>query len=270
MAYYYVQGRSNYYMEFGQGKPVLLLHGISNSGRAWSPQIPALADAGYRVIVPDHAGHGASANVVRPFGVADIANDVECLLAHLGIDNLDVVGLSLGGMVALELALRHPARVQRLVVANSFDKSATLEFKEMAEGWAKVFEQPHGPVTRLESNWIASVSEAFRSTADGMRTYQTWHGIAATTDGPSLAQVARGITRFDVSARLGELAMPTLYIAGSLDKMSPPELSRGMAEQTPHGELSTIEGAAHISNVDSQGEFTARLLAFLRRGASIQ
>ncbi|SEP85268.1 3-oxoadipate enol-lactonase [Faunimonas pinastri] len=214
--------------------------------------------------MPDHAGHGASARLFRPFGVSDIADDTELLLAHLDIERLDVVGLSLGGMVALELALRHPTRIQRLVVANSFDKTATPEFGSMAEGWATVFERPHGPVTRLEQNWLASVSPSFQATADGMRTYQIWHGIAATSDGASLAHVARGMTTFDVSTRIAELAMPILFIAGSLDKMSPPEFSRRMAAQATHGKLSIIEGAAHISNADSSDEFTARLLAFLQ------
>ncbi|ARC87286.1 alpha/beta fold hydrolase [Rhodovulum sp. MB263] len=263
MAYYEVQGRSNYYMEFGQGRPILLLHGISNSGRAWGPQIPALVAAGYRVIVPDHAGHGASAPLTAPFGVADIADDTEHLLSRLGIGTLDVVGLSLGGMVALELALRHPARIGRLVVANSFENTATEEFKAMSEGWARLFEEPHGPVMRFEQNWQVSVSEAFRESPEGMRTCQVWHGIAATSHGPSLAHVARGIAGFDVSGRMAGLAMPVFFIAGALDRMSPPDLSRRMAEKTPQATLCVIEGAAHISNADSADEFTARLLGFL-------
>ncbi|WP_234050408.1 MULTISPECIES: alpha/beta hydrolase [unclassified Xanthobacter] len=267
MAYYDVRGRSNYFMEFGEGRPILLLHGISNSGRAWGPQIPALVAAGYRVIVPDHAGHGASAPLSSPFGVTDITDDTQQLLAHLGVESLDVVGLSLGGMVALELALREPSRIQRLVIANSFDKTATPEFAAMAEGWATAFEQPHGPITRLEQNWLVSVSAAFRASPEGLRTYQVWHGIAATSDGASLAQVARGITTFDVSNRLGELAMPTLFIAGGLDRMSPADLSRRMAERTPCSTLSIIEGAAHISNADSADEFTAVLLEFLQPAA---
>ncbi|BDV40232.1 hypothetical protein DSM21852_34850 [Methylocystis bryophila] len=60
MSYYDAAGRSNYFVEFGEGRPILLLHGISNSGRAWGLQIPALVEAGYRVIAPDHSGHGAS------------------------------------------------------------------------------------------------------------------------------------------------------------------------------------------------------------------
>lgn len=267
MSFFDARGRCNYVMEFGTGRPILLLHGISNSGRAWGPQIAPLVEAGYRVIVPDHAGHGASERLTAPFGVGDLADDVEWLLSHLGVDTLDVVGLSLGGMIALELALRHPMRINRLVVANSFDKTATPAFQTMAENWAAMFEQPHGAVKRLEQTWPSLVSPAFQATPDGLRTYQVWHGIAATADGPSLAHVSRGIGTFDVCEQIAGLAAPALFVAGSLDTISPPDISRRMAERAPHGHLTVIEGAAHISNADSAEVFTARLLDFLQDGA---
>lgn len=263
MAFFTVQGRTNYYVDMGQGRPVLLLHGISNSGRAWAPQVPALMAAGYRAIVPDHAGHGVSGSVSAPFGVKDIADDSEALMDHLGLDRLDVVGLSLGGMVALELGLRHPQRIGRMIVANSFDRTATPEFKSMAEGWARTFELPHGPVLRLEQNWPSLVSPGFQKTAEGLRTWQVWHGIAAGADGPSLAHVARGITDFDFSDRIRNLVMPVLFVAGELDRMSPQELSRTMAERAPLGQYHLIQGAAHISNVDSPDAFTRTMLQFL-------
>lgn len=264
MSFYYSHGRRNYAPSFGSGQPILLLHGISNSGRAWGPQIPPLVEAGYRVIVPDHAGHGASARLTAPLGVDDLADDIEALLAVLEIDRLDVVGLSLGGMVAMELALRRPAMVGRLVVANSFACTATPAFAAMAQGWAAVFEQPDGPLRRLEENWPSLVSPAFQASAEGMRTWQIWHGIAASADGPSLAHVARGVANFDVSGRLAELAMPALFIAGGLDRMSKPEFSRAMVEAAPHGAFRLIEEAAHISNVDAAKAFNRHLLEFLR------
>lgn len=263
MAFYAVQERTNYYVSIGEGRSVLLLHGISNSGRAWAPQVPELVAAGHRVIVPDHAGHGASGALSAPFGVADIADDTEALIEHLGIDQLDIIGLSLGGMVALELALRHPQRIGRLIVANSFDRTATPEFAAMAEGWAGIFEQSHGPVLRLEQNWPSLVSPAFQATAEGLRTWQVWHGIAASAHGPSLAHVARGITSFDRADSIADLAMPTLFIAGELDRMSPPDLSRAMVQHATQGSYRLIEGAGHISNVDSAEAFTQSILQFL-------
>lgn len=266
MAFYDTAGRANYFIEFGTGRPVLLLHGISNSGRAWGPQIAPLVEAGHRVIVPDHAGHGASSKLTAPFGVAALADDIEALLAHLDIESVDLVGLSLGGMIALELALRHPERIGRLVVANSFDKTTTPVFHALAEGWATIFERPGGPAQRLEQSWPSLVSPAFQATPEGLRTYQVWHGIAATADGASLAHVARGIGAFDVTEHIAALAMPTLFIAASLDAMSSPETSLRMAESAPLGRYVEIDGAAHISNVDSADRFSALLLEFLGKG----
>lgn len=169
-------------------------------------------------------------------------------------------------MIALELALRDPERIGRLVVANSFDKTSTPVFHALAEGWATIFERPGGPVQRLEQSWPSLVSPAFQTTPEGLRTYQVWHGIAATADGASLAHVARGIGAFDVTERIASLAMPTLFMAGNLDGMSPPETSHRMAERAPQGRYAEIDGAAHISNVDSADRFSARLLEFLGEG----
>lgn len=95
-AFYDTASRTNYFIEFGAGRPIVLLHGISNSGRAWVPQIAPLVEAGYRVIVPDHAGHGASGKLTTPIGVAALAGDIEALLAHLNIGPVDLVGLHWG------------------------------------------------------------------------------------------------------------------------------------------------------------------------------
>lgn len=263
MAFYENRGRTNYYLSFGEGRPILLLHGISNSGRAWAPQIPELVAAGYRVIVPDHAGHGASSQLNGPLGVPDLADDTTALIDALSIEQLDVAGLSLGGMVALEMALRQPERVTRLVIANSFDRTASPAFRTMAESWATTFEQRHGPVLRLERTWPSLVSPAFQSSAEGMRTFQVWHGIAASADGPSLAHVARGIVDFDRAGHIAALAMPALFIAGELDRMSTPQTGLAMAERAPLGRFHLIEGAAHISNIDQSDAFTTALVKFL-------
>lgn len=263
MAFYINGNRRNYYIEFGIGRPVILLHGIGNSGRAWAPQIVPLVKAGYRVIVPDNAGHGASARLDRPLGVSDIATDVLALLDYLSIEAADIIGLSLGGMVALEIALTQPRRVGNLIVANSFDTTATEEFRTIAEGWARTFRGEDGPVKRFESIWPMNVNEAFRASAEGMRTYQVWHGLAAAADGSSLAYVAEGIVGFDVIMRMDSLSMPVLFIAGEQDRMSPPAISQRMADRVPNARFIEIQGAAHISNADSAATFNEAVISFL-------
>ncbi|WP_322048090.1 alpha/beta fold hydrolase [Paraburkholderia sp. J67] len=263
MAYYLHEKRRNYYVEFGQGRPVVLLHGISNSGRAWSPQIARLVETGFRVIVPDHAGHGASARIGAPLGIEDLAQDVIALLDHLDIESAHLVGLSLGGLIAIELALTASARVDTLVLANSFPSTSTDAFRALADQWASTFRGNDGPVKRFEGAWPSNVSAPFRASDAGIATWQTWHAIAAMADGESLAYIAQGIVGYDSTNRLSTIEKPTLVIAGSDDRISPPSISRDMSLQLQCAKYVEIEAAAHISNVDSADAFNAEMIAFL-------
>jgi 3-oxoadipate enol-lactonase len=265
MAYYVHEQRRNYYVEFGEGRPVVLLHGIGNTGRAWSPQIAPLVAAGCRVIVPDHAGHGASARIGAPLGIGDLARDVIALLDHLDIERADIVGLSLGGLIGIELALGASARVGRLVLANSFPSTATDAFRALADQWATTFRAKDGPVVRFEGSWPFNVSAAFRASDEGTRTWQTWHGIAAMSDGASLAWIAQGVVDYDASGRLAQIGQPTLIVSGSDDRISPPALGQAMCEQIRGARFVEISGAAHISNVDSARAFNDALTDFLAR-----
>ncbi|MDF7675406.1 alpha/beta hydrolase [Neisseriaceae bacterium ESL0693] len=264
MPYYAVGQRDNYFMEFGQGKPIVLLHGITNSGRAWLLQVEPLVRAGYRVIIPDLAGHGASARVHEPFGVQQLATDIEALLQFLHIQHFDLMGLSLGGVVALELASRHPDQVGKLIMANSFDKMATPEFVQMAGYFTHMAPQPHCSVTLFEDSWPDMVSDAFRASATGMRIYQILHAIAASSDGCSWSWVARGIKEYDGSHLLATLPMPVLLVSGNLDQLSTLDDNIAMVHKTQKGRHVLLEGAAHISNLDSATEYTRQVLSFLQ------
>jgi 3-oxoadipate enol-lactonase len=263
MAYYVHRNRRNYYVELGQGQPVVLLHGIGNSGRAWIPQVAPLVEAGFRVIVPDHAGHGASARVDAPLKIEDLARDVIALLDHLAVERAAVVGLSLGGLIAIELALTEAARVERLVLANSFPSTATDAFRALAEQWASTFRSEDGPVRRFEGAWPFNVSASFRASEAATPIWQTWHAIAATSDGESLARIAQGIVGYDASSRLANIAKPVLVISGSDDCISPPSIGEKMSTQIPGARFVEIPGAAHISNIDSALSFNKELITFL-------
>ncbi|KVM10295.1 alpha/beta hydrolase [Burkholderia ubonensis] len=263
MAYFTSSERRNYFAVFSTGRPLVLLHGITNSGCAWGAQLGPFVAAGYQVIVPDHAGHGASGPLQAPVSVADLADDVRTLLDELAIGSADVVGLSLGGLVAMQLALEAPERVGRLVIANSFPAFNGDDVRAMVRSWIDTFREPDGPTKRFEKTWPINASEAFRRSAEGMRMYQLLHGLAAVANGESLAHVAEGIVGFDAEARLSHLEHDTLFVAGALDTMSPPALSRRMAEAAPRGRYIELPHAAHLSNVDSAQAFNEAVLAFL-------
>ena len=117
MTYADVNGLSLHYEEHGSGEPLILLHGGIGAGAMFAPMLPALTD-GRRVITVDLQGHGGTADVDRPLRPELMADDIAALLDHLGLDEVDVMGYSMGGLVALRLAIQHPARVRRLVLVS--------------------------------------------------------------------------------------------------------------------------------------------------------
>ncbi|BCB90198.1 alpha/beta hydrolase [Phytohabitans suffuscus] len=112
-----VNGINLYYETHGAGRPMILLHGGLGSGEMFAPILPALTER-HQVILVDLQGHGRTADIDRPLDIALMADDVAALIGHLGLDRPDVVGYSLGGGVALRIALKYPEKVGRLVSAS--------------------------------------------------------------------------------------------------------------------------------------------------------
>src|SRR4051794_26405956 len=113
-----VNGLRLYVEMHGTGRPMILLHGGLGSGEMFGPILPTLAER-HQVIVPDLQGHGRTADIDRPLDVRLMADDIAALIDHLALDRPDVVGYSLGGGVALQVAIKYPAKVGRLVAASA-------------------------------------------------------------------------------------------------------------------------------------------------------
>ena len=113
-----VNGINLYYETYGAGRPMILLHGGLGSGEMFGPILPTLADH-HQVIVVDLQGHGRTADIDRPIDVRLMADDIAALIDHLGLDKPDVVGYSLGGGVAFQVAIKYPEKVGRLVSASA-------------------------------------------------------------------------------------------------------------------------------------------------------
>jgi pimeloyl-ACP methyl ester carboxylesterase len=112
-----VNGIKLRYQEHGTGEPLILLHGGFGAGEMFAPMLPELTP-GRRVIAVDLQGHGGTADVDRPLRAELMGDDIAALLDHLGIEQADVMGYSLGGLVALRTAIQHPHRVRRLVLVS--------------------------------------------------------------------------------------------------------------------------------------------------------
>jgi len=120
-----VNGLRMYYEIHGDGRPLLLLHGAYMTIDLLGPIVPGLARS-RQVIAVEQQGHGRTADVDRPITYEQLADDAAALLAHLGVDRADVMGYSMGGAVALQVAIRHPAVVRKLVVASASHASDGL------------------------------------------------------------------------------------------------------------------------------------------------
>jgi 3-oxoadipate enol-lactonase len=253
-----------HYESIGDGRPIIMIHGFTNYGLSWAQQVPELVHAGYRVILPDLYGHGQSQPAERPLTVPDLADGIIDLMHHLGIPRAILCGLSLGGMVAQQIAVTAPARVEALVVANSRATFAEPELVDAVEGWINVFLQPDGPLKRLAITWPLLLNAKFRESASGHAALNAWKQALAGVPGPSLANVAKGMTQFDVRDRIPEITAPTCVISGDQDKLFPPEKTAEIASAIRSAVFHTIEGGGHISSMDSPDHFNRLLLDFLR------
>lgn len=264
MAFFSFENKDIYYQDLGIGQPVLLLHGITNSGRAWREQITFLIDAGFRVIVPDLPGHGSSSPISETSSPANIADAIIALAQYLELRDVICCGLSLGGTVTVEAALKAPDLFSRLVIANSFLKTNAEAMAQIALQWKETFRKPNGPILRLEQTWPILVSQAFRESAEGMSTFLTWHAQAALADGESYCHTVDGLAQYDASTTADKIQQPTLIISSTEDKISPVANSEALHAAIPGSLHTTLEKSEHISNVDNPHLFNQAILAFFK------
>jgi pimeloyl-ACP methyl ester carboxylesterase len=238
--------------------PILLLHGLGSSSADWAYQRTALG-ARYRVIAPDLRAHGRSPRARGRLTAEVMASDVAALLGGLEVAPAHVVGLSLGGCVALSLALDHPDRVRSLTLVNAFPRPA-----------------PAGPrgalrfVTRLGLLACAPMRVVAAHAARGLfpRPEQRelyLAAVASLASNPRWTYLAciRGLLGFDVRRRLGEVRCPTLVVAGDRDTTVPLASKQLLQQSIPGAELIVVSDSGHVTPYDQAERFNTLLLAFL-------
>ncbi len=237
----------------GAGEPVLLLHGLGGRGSAWLLQSAALSRA-FRVVSLDLRGHGGSTVTRAPVSMATLAADVAAFCRALSLGPCHVIGHSLGGMVALQLALDSPESVRTLAVVNStacgrgpWVRSFVLKSVIRVAGmsaFARLNTRLHLPEPGQESLRQRLVETMGACSADGYLSGQ------AAVDG------------FDVRARLKEIACPVLVVHSDQDAI-PAKDKHLIASQVRHGRLVTVEHSRHLVVWDQPERLNEELLKFL-------
>lgn len=238
---------------------IVLSHALGCDASMWDALANALA-AEHRVICFDHRGHGGSEAPAGPYAMAELAEDAERLLAEaIGAAPVVWIGLSLGGMVGQELALRHPRRLEALVIANSssgFGPEGRATWQQRIEA--------------IESGGLEAVADAAmqRWFSESFRTAQAatvarWRRRVVSTSQTGYLGASHAVMRMDTTARLPQIAAPTLVIAASLDQGTPPAMSQTIARAVPGARLVVLEDAAHLSVLEQPQAFEDAVREFL-------
>jgi 3-oxoadipate enol-lactonase len=237
---------------------VVLSHALGCDLTMWDSLANRLA-ADCRVIAYDHRGHGSSDAPDALYAMADLADDAARLLRELDTGPVVWVGLSMGGMVGQELALRHPSLVRGLVLANT-----TSGYPEPARA---VWEQRIATVRAEGIEAIADAvmgryfHDAFRAHKAG--TVARFRRRLVTTDATGYVGCCEAVGKVDTTSRLGQIGVPTLVIAGELDQGTPVAMAQALAEGIPGARLEVLAEASHLSAAEQPEAFAKLVTGFV-------
>ena len=250
------------YEVVGTGEPVVLVHGLGYPRWGWRPVVEPLA-RDFRLVLLDNRGVGESAKPPGPYTTRELAEDVAAVMDAAGVERAHVVGTSFGGMVAQELALARPERVERLVLACTTPGGAGAY--PLPEQTQRLFEEaptlaPEVALRRFVENSFAAatvrerpelVDELYRFRLANPPDMAGWQ-----------AQRAAGAA-FDAFERLGEIRAPTLVVHGTADNVIDVRNAELLAERIPNARLELLPGAGHLFFWERPERFVELVREFL-------
>ncbi len=266
MAELTIRGRRMFYEDHGRGFPILFGHSYLWDARMWEPQVEALSRT-YRCIVPEIWGHGRSDPPPEsPYSVDALAEDMWDFAQALGLKRFAVVGLSVGGMWGMRLALAHPEAVAALVLMDTDAGSEPEDSRQRYFAMMAAVEQAGA----LPPPMLEALVPFFFSPITVQRNPELIARFKANLAAipperlPGILAIGRGIfSRSSVLERLGEIRAPTLVMVGADDVSRPPHEAERMARAIPGARLEVIPEAGHIANLERPEVVTPLLESFL-------
>jgi pimeloyl-ACP methyl ester carboxylesterase len=244
----------------GRGAPLVLISGLGGKGTSWRPFLQAAASQ-FSVITHDVRGAGETAPLDGPISIRDLARDVARLLDHLGLERAPVMGRSMGGMIAQELALLAPERVEKLVLVSTsgrVDPHLAAVFRH----WAQMAEAGVPASIRHRESMLWCLGSAAMRNAALVEPYLR---AKLTGDRPrDYAHQARACAAHDALDRLAGLDVPTLIVAGTDDRLTPTPHAESLAKKIPAAQLAFISEAGHMAYLEAPDAFAREVMRFLR------
>lgn len=257
MPYMPINNIQLHYEIHGQGEPLLFIHGLGGSLRDWDAQVEHFAQR-YKVITVDVRGHGDSGKPNGPYSMAQFAGDIVALLNALDIDDMHVCGISMGGMIAFQMAADHPARIRSLTIVNSGPSMVPTGIKMRWMLWQRALLINLFSMRRLAEAVGARLlpqperAEARRAFIDRLGSNRKRHYRASF----------RAIVGWSVLDKLPEMTMPALILTGDLDYSTPAQKQPYVALM-PNARMVVIDDARHNLPMEWPERFNAALEAFL-------
>lgn len=248
-----------YYEIHGQGEPLLMIHGLGSSSRDWEMQLPEFSRH-FQVITIDLRGHGNSSKSKGPYSMALFAADTGRVLRELTIPSAHILGISLGGMVAFQLALDCPELIRSLVIVNSVPELIPRGMKDWISYWQRLL------VTRFlgMEKMGQLLAERFFTKPEQQDIRDLFVQRWAGNHKPSYLASLKAAFGWSVLDRLGEIQAPALVIGADGDYFSTTEKEQ-YTRLMPHAELIIIENSRHALPAEKPAEFNQVVLNFLQK-----
>lgn len=241
-----VRGTELHYERDGSGEPLLLIQGMSGTHVAWGEAFKGALEESFDVVAFDNRGIGLSERISEPFTIAEMAEDTAALLDELGWESAHVLGISMGGMIAQELALAHPGRLRSLSLGCTYcgGPGSQLMPQENAEKLLAGFASGDRDKA-IRAGYEVNLSPSFRADENA---FAAFHEMATSV--PAAREIIQlqlqAIVGHDTSARLSEVAVPTLIVHGTVDGVLPCANGEMIAGLMPSARFETLTDVGHM------------------------
>jgi pimeloyl-ACP methyl ester carboxylesterase len=257
------------YIEMGSGPPLLLVHGLAGSWQNWLETIPHFA-ATHRVLAPDLPGFGESPMPREKISMAGYGRFLDAFCDEVGVERAAVVGNSMGGFVAAEMAIAHPHRVERLVLVSAAGITAEHQRNERLLALMRRFEfaltwaATHPPpefMLRRRARRVARFVFAHPERIPGALVAENARGSGK----PGFLDALDALSAYPIRDRLSEISVPTLIVWGDSDRLVPTRDADVFEELIPNARKVVYEDTGHVPMLERPARFNADLEAFLSR-----
>jgi pimeloyl-ACP methyl ester carboxylesterase len=266
-----VQDRWMNVLDYGEGPPVIFIHGLSGCWQNWLENIPYFA-RDHRVIAVDLPGFGQSEMPVEPISISGYADTIDVLMTELGIDSAQIVGNSMGGFIGAELAIQHPARVERLVLAAAAGLSVELIRTQRTDGLRHRAEN----VAFFYIGWLASRSHMVvgrRRLRTALLLLVAAHPAklppaltieqVAGSGKPGFTDALDAMLDYPLRDRLEKIGCPTFIVWGDKDRLVPVRDAAIFEELIPDARAVIYEDTGHLTMMERPARFNRDVDAFL-------